>query len=558
SNQLHPVQSSLKLASELTESRKHHVARLGFRSFLEMTSVSNIESIYFCITNHFNTSSCSIEMANGFKFPITTSSVHKIFGIPIGGVPVNTKPSESTYEFINNEFEQLHPASTFFNYLDDLADDKFCESSFSFRYLRSLSPIQISYFDFLIITEFKLPRIEPRLPLWSENMLISYMALDALHDKNNEYGRLPDKIILQMHAQKFFTNIIRNSTPTLKTYVDDMHSLFLKTWTSSSSLNLQFKSAHSEKEIKVPTTKKLLAIEPPPNIPMLTVPTIIDEYKEININEILEHLVKDLPDFVNITSSNFSLRFNIPTSEELTLHPKNIGTPIEDHLLVKFSNNMKDSPISFQQRNLELGIKVLTNVSNLVDQNTITLSFKTGGCMNPRVVGCFAKLENKDQLNRGRKGLLPNSELVEHIVSPDDMVKMLVFKEKQWILIVANSKAILFDILNPYYNGDSFLTTISVVVYNFKTLFTATYGNSSLNIGNFESRFVAGPKVNFMCIFLLQNITKFKGVGLDFFSNDDIQALLKSLFEIITCNDNEIQLPLVTSFMQSHGFRIFK
>ncbi|XP_037482425.1 uncharacterized protein LOC119361202 isoform X1 [Triticum dicoccoides] len=35
---------------------------------------------------------------------------------------------------------------------------------------------------------------------------------------------------------------------------------------------------------------------------------------------------------------------------------------------------------------------------------------------------------------------------------------------------------------------------------------------------------------------------------------DDLQALRqKFLFEIVTCKDNEIQLPLVTSFLQRHG-----
>ena len=170
-----------------------------------------------------------------------------------------------------------------------------------------------------------------------------------------------------------------------------------------------------------------------------------------------------------------------------------------------------------------------------VDQKTITLSFKPGGWINPRVVGCFSKLKNKGQLDRGRKGLLWNSEIVEHIVSIDDMeklmnpmlnhsdpanqlilqesnvgfsllnaslVKMPVFKEKQWILIIANFIAKFFDIMNPYYSGDIFLPTISAVIYNFKVLFAATYGNSSsFNIGNFESRFVPAPKVNFRCVF---------------------------------------------------------
>ncbi|XBH91515.1 hypothetical protein VPH35_082894 [Triticum aestivum] len=78
------------------------------------------------------------------------------------------------------------------------------------------------------------------------------------------------------------------------------------------------------------------------------------------------------------------------------------------------------------------------------------------------------------------------------------LVKMPVFKEKQWILIIANFIAKFFDIMNPYYSGDIFLPTISAVIYNFKVLFAATYGNSSsFNIGNFESRFVPAPKVNF-------------------------------------------------------------
>ena len=79
---------------------------------------------------------------------------------------------------------------------------------------------------------------------------------------------------------------------------------------------------------------------------------------------------------------------------------------------------------------------------------------------------------------------------------------MPVFKEKQWILIIANFRAKQFDIMNPYYSGDTFLPTISAVTYNFKVLFAATYGNtSSLNIGNFESRFVPAPKVKFRWVF---------------------------------------------------------
>lgn len=385
---------------------------MGFQAFLQITSMSNIDSIYLRLANHFNISSCSIELSNGFKFPITPTTVHKFFGIPIGGVPVITKPSEVTYEFIQYELGTTAPTIEFlFSIInDDLPEDKFCRifilivlshfvapnssgvaSKFVYSALVDIDRISqydwcllclsymvysikkarlnntrskefipggskllmvISYFEFLIITKFKLPSIEPRLPLWSANMLNSYMALNVLHGKSNEYGRLPhistpfsdsafvelseeiseyidskfidinltqDKIILQMKAQEFYRNIIQNSTPTLKSYVDDMHSSFVKTGISSSSPNLQFKSAVMINTFKVPAPKQLLAIQSPPNFPMLNVPTIIDEDKPVSIHEILQELVNDFPQSINITSPDISLFFygNLPTFEQL-------------------------------------------------------------------------------------------------------------------------------------------------------------------------------------------------------------------------------------------------
>ncbi|XBH83908.1 hypothetical protein VPH35_072211 [Triticum aestivum] len=51
--------------------------------------------------------------------------------------------------------------------------------------------------------------------------------------------------------------------------------------------------------------------------------------------------------------------------------------------------------------------------------------------------------------------------------------------------------------MNLYYSGDAFLPTIIAVIYNFKPLFAATYGNTTFSIGNFESRFLPALKVNF-------------------------------------------------------------
>ena len=127
-NQFQHVESFIKLASEMTDSHKQCVCRMGFQTFLQITSMSNIDSIYFWLANHFNTTSCSIEMGNGFKFPITTSTVHKIFGMPIGGVHVITKPSEATYEFIKHELGTTSPTIEYlFSIInDELPEDKYC------------------------------------------------------------------------------------------------------------------------------------------------------------------------------------------------------------------------------------------------------------------------------------------------------------------------------------------------------------------------------------------------------------------------------------------------
>lgn len=50
---------------------------------------------------------------------------------------------------------------------------------------------QISYFEFLLAPGISIPHSLPRLPIWTSNLLNSYMALDALHGSSNHFGRLP-------------------------------------------------------------------------------------------------------------------------------------------------------------------------------------------------------------------------------------------------------------------------------------------------------------------------------------------------------------------------------
>ena len=52
-----------------------------------------------------DTTTCRIELRNGFKFHLTESAVHKILGIPCGGFPAQTKPSKQIVYFMNTFLE---------------------------------------------------------------------------------------------------------------------------------------------------------------------------------------------------------------------------------------------------------------------------------------------------------------------------------------------------------------------------------------------------------------------------------------------------------------------
>ena len=77
---------------------------------------------------------------------------------------------------------------------------------------------------------------------------------------------------------------------------------------------------------------------------------------------------------------------------------------------------------------------------------------------------------------------------------------MPCFNDKQWILITTNLESgRFFDIMNPDGSGhDRFTTIISIVCYNFKSLFALTYPNcSAFNIKDFDYRFIAVPRTHF-------------------------------------------------------------
>jgi hypothetical protein len=49
---------------------------------------------------------------------------------------------------------------------------------------------QISYFEFLITSEFFFGSTFPRLPIWNTYVVNSYIALDSHHGTTRSFGRL--------------------------------------------------------------------------------------------------------------------------------------------------------------------------------------------------------------------------------------------------------------------------------------------------------------------------------------------------------------------------------
>lgn len=60
-----------------------------------------------------------------------------------------------------------------------------------------------------------------------------------------------------------------------------------------------------------------------------------------------------------------------------------------------------------------------------VDQKTLTISLRPGCWMNPHSLDCYSKMLNTDQLIRGRQGLIPNTDVIRHIVQREDMAILM-------------------------------------------------------------------------------------------------------------------------------------
>ncbi|KAI4984244.1 hypothetical protein ZWY2020_047942 [Hordeum vulgare] len=651
-----------QVLSDLTQEQKLIVQKLGFGSLLHITCDCNFDDLFRWLALHFNTSTCRTELNNGFEFSFNKMVVHKILGIPCGGIPMHTNPSRQTIDLLNSILKTTSPSPEVLLTMisDNMTEESFSrifmllvlstiiaptsKGVFSKKYFSALVDVSsvaqynwclftlsflVAHFEFLITSEYKIPtNIFPGLPLWSITMLRSFIALDTTP------------------VMKILGKNITNSIPTMESYVDDAMSLFDSSITSIVTKKfapltvpvltpMQLDNIAS-KPAETSLIQENITLGTPPDLqrilnsfqfldfpgPHIYPPSFYRECSQAAIDSIIENFSKslliddsikfdslmtfgststsglnvvetfrkDLVSEINCNSLYCPFKINYGEREIRVASPLNdpeLLKLMEDFeaecrrnelqvenkkkyehicpakfvpqsIYIQFQQVIFSSPVQAEfYKTMTAALTVLDSrifqVNEvLVDQKTLTISLRLGCWMNPHSLDCYSKMLNTDQIIRGRKGLIPNTDVTKHTVQREDM---------QRIVITANLESRrFFDIMNPDASGkDKFTSIISTVCYNFKSLFALSYPNcTAYAIKDFDYMFIAVPRTHFRydtCVFILLILKTYRGMGVLGFTTVDLQALREIfLYEITTYNNSEVQLPIVTKFLQNHGF----
>ncbi|KAI4996148.1 hypothetical protein ZWY2020_041289 [Hordeum vulgare] len=377
------------------------------------------------------------------------------------------------------------------------------------------SALMVAHFEFLITSEYKIPpNVFPRLALWSTTMLRAFIALDTIPRMKCSQEAI-DSI-----SEKFSKFLL----------IDDsikFDSLISFGSTSTSGLNV-VETFSKDLPFKINYVEPQIGIASPLNDPGFL--KLMEDFEaECRRNEL--H-VENKKKYEHFCPAKF-----VQQSSYIQFQQVIFSSLVQ----VKFYKTMTAALTVLDSSQWIFQVNEVW-----VDQKTLTISLSPECWMNPHSLDCYSKMLNTDKIIRGRQGLIPNTDVITHIIQREDM---------QWIVITANLESRrFFDIMNHDASGkDKFTSIISIVCYNFKSLFALSYLNyTSFAIKDFDYRFIAVPRTHFRydtCVFMLQTLKTYRGMGVD------LQALREIfLYEIATYNNSEVQLPMVTTFLQNHVF----
>ncbi|TVU46436.1 hypothetical protein EJB05_05973, partial [Eragrostis curvula] len=239
----------------LTPEQKVIVRNLGFQSLLDLSCANISLSLVMWLVQHFDTNTRCINLDNGFFFQLDAFAVHQVLGIPMGHQKIVLSQHNDSLEVIRNDIKfkgSLPTLKEIKNAMTpQLSGDSFRRIFLLYVLSRFLCPtghhrassilfepvvqgskpvdmdfcsltvdwlveclivfkrnldrgieckvggcmfvLVVSYFEFLITSEFTLGAKTPRISLWTTNIVQSYTALDSLDASDGIFGRLPLK-----------------------------------------------------------------------------------------------------------------------------------------------------------------------------------------------------------------------------------------------------------------------------------------------------------------------------------------------------------------------------
>lgn len=93
----------LDVVSNLSEQQKVVVQDLGFSGLLELCCPRLPMNLLLWLVDHFNAATRTLMLPNGFKFELNPKCVHKILGIPNGGLHILRFGTLESYKIIKDQ-----------------------------------------------------------------------------------------------------------------------------------------------------------------------------------------------------------------------------------------------------------------------------------------------------------------------------------------------------------------------------------------------------------------------------------------------------------------------
>ncbi|TVU02900.1 hypothetical protein EJB05_51580, partial [Eragrostis curvula] len=207
------------VVSNLTEDQRKLIHDVGFGHLLNLNCSSTPKSLVCWLIDHFDCSSKTLKLSNGFCFELNSFVVHKVFGLPHGGTKIELKPSEEASAIIKQDTNCLGDNPTIKEPMNlitpQLTVDSFvrifllftlstllCPTSHRQESPRYFCPIirvpEIKNYNWsLLILDWLVDYIRsPRLNMWTSSVVAYLTNLDMYPRAPPKFCKLPVKDIL--------------------------------------------------------------------------------------------------------------------------------------------------------------------------------------------------------------------------------------------------------------------------------------------------------------------------------------------------------------------------